>query len=138
GILLDDLQIPYFRLDGSTTIKRRKKMVDAFQKGERPVFLISLRAGGSALTLTKADTVIHLDPWWNPAVENQATDRAHRIGQDKPVFVYKIISKGTLEEKVLQLQEKKRWLFDQIIEHKATRSAKITPEDIRYVLDTKI
>ena len=77
-----------------------------------PVFLISLKAGGTGLTLTRADTVIHYDPWWNPAVENQATDRAHRIGQDKTVFVYKLIAEGTVEEKMVELQGKKQALVD--------------------------
>ena len=79
----------------------------AFQSGKAPLFLISLKAGGTGLNLTAADTVIHYDPWWNPAVENQATDRAHRIGQDKPVFVYKLIVAGSVEEKIAQLQAKK-------------------------------
>src|SRR3546814_15819868 len=78
--------------------------LDRFQREEVPLFLISLKAGGVGLNLTAADTVIHYDPWWNPAVENQATDRAHRIGQDKPVFVYKLLSVGTVEEKVAALQ----------------------------------
>ena len=81
-----------------------------FQAGEVPLFLISLKAGGVGLNLTAADTVIHYDPWWNPAVEAQATDRAHRIGQDKPVFVYKLIAAGTIEERMLELQERKRAL----------------------------
>jgi hypothetical protein len=81
--------------------------VAAFQQGAVPIFLISLKAGGVGLNLTAADTVIHYDPWWNPAAENQATDRAWRIGQDKPVFVYKLIAKGTLEEKIQLLQQKK-------------------------------
>ncbi|MEO0417136.1 MAG: C-terminal helicase domain-containing protein, partial [Verrucomicrobiota bacterium] len=87
-----------------------------FQAGKYPIFLISLRAGGTGITLTAADTVIHYDPWWNPALEAQATDRAYRIGQKNPVFVYKFISEGTIEEKILMLQEKKRALFDGILE----------------------
>ena len=81
-----------------------------FQRGKVPLFLISLKAGGTGLNLTAADTVIHYDPWWNPAVEDQATDRAHRIGQDKPVFVYKLVAHGTVEERMLELQERKRAL----------------------------
>ena len=79
-----------------------------FQDGEVPLFLICLKAGGVGLNLTAADTVIHYDPWWNPAVEDQATDRAHRIGQDKPVFVYKLIAQGTVEERMLELQQRKK------------------------------
>ena len=97
--------IGYVKLTGET--RDRKKPVDAFQSGKVPLFLISLKAGGTGLNLTAADTVIHYDPWWNPAVENQATDRAHRIGQDKPVFVYKLIVAGSVEEKIAQLQAKK-------------------------------
>ena len=84
-----------------------------------PLFLISLKAGGVGLNLTAADTVIHYDPWWNPAVEDQATDRAHRIGQDKPVFVYKLIVAGTIEEKMVALQEKKAALADSILSDRA-------------------
>src|SRR3546814_8865322 len=86
--------------------------LDRFQREEVPLFLISLKAGGVGLNLTAADTVIHYDPWWNPAVENQATDRAHRIGQDKPVFVYKLLSVGTVEEKIAELQARKRALAE--------------------------
>ena len=86
-----------------------------FQAGEVPIFLISLKAGGTGITLTRADTVIHYDPWWNPAVENQATDRAHRIGQDKTVFVYKLIATGTVEEKMVELQGKKQALVDSVL-----------------------
>ncbi len=98
-------QIAYVKLTGAT--RDRKKPIEQFQSGEVKLFLISLKAGGTGLTLTAADTVIHYDPWWNPAVENQATDRAHRIGQTKPVFVYKLIAKGTLEERIVELQQKK-------------------------------
>lgn len=97
--------IPYVKLTGQT--RDRELPVTRFQQGEVPLFLISLKAGGSGLNLTAADTVIHYDPWWNPAVEQQATDRAHRIGQDKPVFVYKLICEGTLEERMLALQARK-------------------------------
>ena len=81
-----------------------------------PVFLISLKAGGAGLNLTAADTVIHVDPWWNPAVENQATDRAYRIGQDKPVFVYKLVANGTVEEKIQALQQQKQSLADALFD----------------------
>ena len=103
-------QIPFVKLTGQT--KDRETPVRRFQDGEVPIFLISLKAGGTGLTLTRADTVIHYDPWWNPAVENQATDRAHRIGQDKTVFVYKLIAEGTVEEKMVELQGKKQALVD--------------------------
>ncbi|MFX5578765.1 C-terminal helicase domain-containing protein, partial [Acinetobacter baumannii] len=85
-----------------------------FKQGEVPLFLISLKAGGVGLNLTAADTVIHYDPWWNPAVENQATDRAHRLGQDKPVFVYKLITAGSVEEKIVAMQEQKAALANAI------------------------
>ncbi|MCF6177788.1 MAG: DEAD/DEAH box helicase [Geopsychrobacter sp.] len=107
---LQERQIAYTKLTGRT--RKRDEVIQIFQSGEVPVFLISLKAGGVGLNLTAADTVIHYDPWWNPAVENQATDRAHRIGQEKPVFVYKLVAKGTLEEKILKLQEKKQALAD--------------------------
>ncbi|MGA9394240.1 MAG: DEAD/DEAH box helicase, partial [Azonexus sp.] len=97
--------LEYTLLTGSTI--DREVPIRRFQNGEVPIFLISLKAGGVGLNLTAADTVIHYDPWWNPAVENQATDRAHRLGQDKPVFVYKLIVSGSIEEKILALQEKK-------------------------------
>src|SRR5690606_4817911 len=90
--------IPYLKLTGSTPSTERTKLVKAFQTGKAPLFLISLKAGGTGLNLTAADTVIHYDPWWNPAAENQATDRAHRIGQQNPVFVHKLISQGSIEE----------------------------------------
>lgn len=102
---LDGRRIAYAKLTGAT--QNRKKPVDDFQNGKVKLFLISLKAGGTGLTLTAADTVIHYDPWWNPAVENQATDRAHRIGQTKPVFVYKLIAEGTLEERIVEMQNKK-------------------------------
>jgi len=105
-------QINYVKLTGQT--RDRQTPIDAFQNGDAPLFLISLKAGGVGLNLTAADTVIHYDPWWNPAAEAQATDRAHRIGQDKAVFVYKLITEGTVEEKILELQERKRALANAI------------------------
>ncbi|HUH04279.1 MAG TPA: DEAD/DEAH box helicase [Kofleriaceae bacterium] len=101
-------QIPFLSLTGRT--RDRDGVVRAFQAGEAPVFLISLKAGGTGLNLTRADTVIHYDPWWNPAAEDQATDRAHRIGQDKQVFVYKLVARGTLEERIMVMQREKRAL----------------------------
>jgi SNF2 family DNA or RNA helicase len=101
-------------LDGST--KDRQGEVDRFQEGQVPVFLISLKAGGVGLNLTAADTVIHFDPWWNPAVEAQATDRAHRIGQQKVVTSYKLIARDTVEEKILALQSRKRGLMEATVD----------------------
>ena len=103
---LNEQEIEFCYLDGSTT--DRGVVVEKFQRGSMPVFLISLKAGGVGLNLTGADTVIHFDPWWNPAVEDQATDRAHRIGQTRVVTSYKLITRGTVEEKILTLQQKKR------------------------------
>ena len=103
----------YLKLTGAS--KNRQEMVEKFQADEAEVFLISLKAGGTGLTLTNADTVIHYDPWWNPAAENQATDRAYRIGQDKPVFVHKLICKGTVEQRIQQMQKKKSGISDSIL-----------------------
>ncbi|MCH8530719.1 MAG: DEAD/DEAH box helicase [Saccharospirillum sp.] len=111
---LNDLGIETVKLTGRT--KKRQDAIMAFQEGPVPVFLISLKAGGSGLNLTAADTVIHVDPWWNPAVENQATDRAYRIGQDKPVFVYKLVAAGTVEEKIQAMQQEKQALADALFE----------------------
>lgn len=94
----------------------RKKRVDAFQAGQGEVFLISLKAGGSGLNLTAADYVIHLDPWWNPAVEDQASDRAHRIGQARPVTIYRLVTQHTIEQKILALHSQKRELADSLLE----------------------
>ncbi len=123
-LLLKSLGIDFFYLDGSTTTSQRKEIVDRFQKGEKHFFLISLKAGGTALTLHRADTIFHLDPWWNPAAENQATDRAHRIGQTKNVFAYKLIAKDTIEEKVLKLQNKKKKLFDSLFDSANTTTGR--------------
>jgi superfamily II DNA or RNA helicase len=117
-IELEKLAIPYVKLTGQT--RDRETPIEDFQKGRVPLFLISLKAGGTGLNLTAADTVIHYDPWWNPAVEEQATARAHRIGQDKPVFVYKLMTQGTVEEKILALQDRKRGLADQLMRQGAS------------------
>ena len=98
-----------------------------------PLFLISLKAGGTGLNLTAADTVIHYDPWWNPAVENQATDRAHRIGQDKSVFVYKFIAKGTVEERILDLQNRKRSLASALLEERPDAVAAFEADDLDFL-----
>ncbi|MDF7809205.1 DEAD/DEAH box helicase [Pontiellaceae bacterium B12219] len=110
---LKSYEVDYVKITGAT--KDRKTPVAGFQSGKVPVFLISLKAGGTGLNLTAADTVIHFDPWWNPAVEAQATDRAYRIGQDKPVFVYKLIAADSVEERVLQMQERKKGLLDGVL-----------------------
>jgi SNF2 family DNA or RNA helicase len=124
--------IEYVKLTGST--KDRKAPVDEFQAGKVPLFLISLKAGGTGLNLTKADVVIHYDPWWNPAVENQATDRAHRIGQEKHVFVYKLITKDTVEEKILELQDRKKGLADGLLDpEKQGGTGKLSAEDIKNI-----
>jgi len=131
SLIADALQqaaIPYVILTGDTT--DRATPVERFQRGEVPLFLISLKAGGVGLNLTAADTVIHYDPWWNPAAENQATDRAHRLGQDKPVFVYKLIAAGSIEEKIVALQEEKASLADSILSEDAAGAAKFSDDDL--------
>ncbi len=120
--------LDYVILTGDTT--DRETPVRRFQTGEVPIFLISLKAGGVGLNLTAADTVIHYDPWWNPAVENQATDRAHRLGQDKPVFVYKLIIAGSIEEKILALQERKAELAAGILSEDHSINLKFGEDDI--------
>jgi SNF2 family DNA or RNA helicase len=120
--------IDYVKLTGQT--RDRKTPVDRFQSGEVPVFLISLKAGGTGLNLTAADTVILYDPWWNPAVERQAMDRAHRIGQDKAVFVFKLVTAGTVEEAILTLQARKQALADGLFDPEAETGAMLTSEDI--------
>lgn len=112
---LDKAGIPYQYIDGQTSAAKRKKAVEAFQAGEGDVFLLSLKAGGTGLNLTAADYVIHLDPWWNPAVEDQASDRAHRIGQQRPVTVYRLIMKNTIEEKMIKLHAGKRTLAAELL-----------------------
>ena len=126
---LDHRKISYHYLDGSTPAKEREKRVEAFQGGEGDLFLISLRAGGTGLNLTAADYVIHLDPWWNPAVEDQASDRAHRIGQLRPVTVYRLITTGSIEEKILELHGKKRDLANDLLEG-AEMSGKLSNEEL--------
>ncbi|MFT5535355.1 MAG: superfamily II DNA or RNA helicase [Burkholderiaceae bacterium] len=120
--------IPYVLLTGDTT--DRATPVRRFQEGEVPLFLISLKAGGVGLNLTAADTVIHYDPWWNPAAENQATDRAHRLGQEKPVFVYKLIVAGSIEEKIVALQDKKAALAEGILSEDGAAAVKFSGEDL--------
>jgi len=119
-------------LDGST--KDRQAVVDDFRQGDAVAFLISLKAGGFGLTLTEADYVFVLDPWWNPAAEAQAIDRAHRIGQSRPVTVYRLVSAGTIEEKVIALQERKRDLFQRVVDDGGSLSGAITADDVRDLL----
>jgi SNF2 family DNA or RNA helicase len=126
---LESQQVTYQYLDGRTPAKDRKKRVDAFQAGEGDVFLISLKAGGTGLNLTAADYVIHMDPWWNPAVEDQASDRAHRIGQQRPVTIYRLVAKDTIEEKIVDLHRQKRDLADSLLEG-ADLSGKVSTEDL--------
>ena len=129
---LDRAKIGWVSLTGDT--RDRRIPVEDFQKGRAPVFLISLKAGGVGLNLTTADTVIHYDPWWNPAAENQATDRAHRIGQDKPVFVFKLVCAGSIEEKILALQEKKAALAASVLSEDVDALAKFGEADIAALL----
>lgn len=131
---LDIAGIPYVELRGTT--KDRRTPVARFQKKEVPLFLISLKAGGTGLNLTAADTVIHFDPWWNPSVERQATDRAYRIGQDKPVFVYKLIAEGTVEERIVDLQNKKSHLASALFGDTPSAAAKLTSDDLKWLLDS--
>lgn len=128
--MLDSENIEYMYLDGSTDIKERGNLVKEFNDGRGQVFLISLKAGGTGLNLTGADMVIHFDPWWNPAVEDQATDRAHRIGQENTVQVIKLITKGTIEEKIFELQEKKKEMIDKVITEGETLVSKLSEEEI--------
>src|SRR5262249_25249484 len=125
--------LPYLYLDGSTPPLDREERVDRFQTGEIPIFLISLKAGGTGLNLTAADNVIILDPWWNPAVEDQAADRAHRIGQTRPVTVYRLVAKDTIEEKILELHETKRALVEDVLAGSGGAGAISTEELIELI-----
>lgn len=130
---LTKIGIPYVKLTGQT--KDRATPIEEFQSGKAPVFLISLKAGGTGLNLTAADTVIHFDPWWNPAVENQATDRAYRIGQDKPVFVYKLITEGTVEEKIMMMQQRKATLLSGIFDGKQDTDGLFNADDLEALFE---
>ena len=127
--------IAYYKITGSTPKEKRIELVNAFNHDETPVFLISLKAGGTGLNLTGADVVIHYDPWWNVAAENQATDRAHRIGQQNIVTVYKLIVKGTIEEKILKLQEAKAKLADDILSAEGVSSSVLDREELLQLLE---
>lgn len=126
---LNKRNIRYAKLTGRT--RKRDEVIDSFQHGDIPLFLISLKAGGTGLNLTAADTVIHYDPWWNPAVENQASDRAHRIGQNKPVFIYKLVASNTVEEKIMAMQAQKKQLADQTMDQsEGVAIQNLTADDI--------
>ncbi|WP_434519260.1 DEAD/DEAH box helicase [Pseudomonas sp. NFX1] len=114
--LLAEKRIAYQYLDGSVPTKERERRVNAFQAGSGEIFLISLKAGGSGLNLTAADYVIHLDPWWNPAVEDQASGRAYRIGQQRPVTIYRLVAENSIEEQIVGLHARKRDLADSLLE----------------------
>ncbi len=125
--------IAYCYLDGSMSSQQRKQQVDTFQAGGAPLFLISLKAGGTGLNLTAADYVLHLDPWWNPAVEQQASDRAHRLGQTRPVTVYRLIAQHTIEEKILQLHQHKQALADKVLSG-SSNSGQLSKEQLLALL----
>jgi superfamily II DNA or RNA helicase len=130
---LDAQGIRYQYLDGATPMQERKKRVDAFQAGDGDVFLISLKAGGVGINLTAADYVIHMDPWWNPAVEDQASDRAHRMGQQRPVTIYRLVARHTIEEGIVDLHKHKRDLADSLLEGSDV-AARMSPEDMMAML----
>lgn len=127
---LDKAHISYYMLTGRTSKEERRQLVDNFQKDDTQVFLISLKAGGTGLNLTAASAVIHIDPWWNLSAQNQATDRAHRIGQVNPVGVYKLIMKGSIEEKIQTLQEMKKQLADTFVENNDGTISTLTSEEL--------
>ena len=126
--------ISYYKITGETSKEERMERVRSFNGDDTPIFLISLKAGGTGLNLTGADVVIHYDPWWNVAAQNQATDRAHRIGQTKIVTVYRIILKNTIEERILQMQEQKKRLADDILSGENISSTSLTREDLLQLL----
>ena len=131
---LEEEGIPFYTLTGATSKEERIRLVSSFQNDETPLFLISLKAGGTGLNLTAADVVIHFDPWWNIAAQNQATDRTHRIGQKNKVTVYKLIAKDTIEEKILSLQKNKKDLADSIITGENVDITRLSPEELTYLL----
>ena len=134
---LNNIGISSYYIDGSVSSKKRMELVDKFNNDDTDVFIITLKAGGTGLNLTSATVVIHLDLWWNPQVENQATDRAHRIGQKNTVEVIRLITKGTIEERILELQNKKRKLAELLIDnenHTENQFSKLTEDDIKMLL----
>lgn len=133
---LKEKNIKYFKLTGSTKVDERISLVDEFNSNDEiKVFLISLKAGGTGLNLTGADMVIHYDPWWNLSTENQATDRAYRIGQKNNVQVYKLITKNSIEEKIYELQKKKEALIDNVLTTKTTFINKLSKEDLMSLFE---
>lgn len=134
---LQEESISYFVLQGSTKKEQRAQMVEQFNRDDTSVFCISLKAGGTGLNLTGADIVIHYDPWWNVAVENQATDRAHRIGQKNVVTVYKLIAKGTIEEKIIKLQQMKKELAEEILSGDEIKTASFQREELLELLEER-
>ncbi|WP_255369008.1 DEAD/DEAH box helicase [Polaromonas sp. OV174] len=131
---LQALQLSWLSLTGATSPPKRGALVRQFQEGAVPILLVSLKAGGVGLNLTAADTVIHVDPWWNPAAEQQATARAHRIGQHQPVFVYKLVVEGSIEERMLELQARKTALAEGVVGSDGAMASKFTPEDLQALL----
>jgi SNF2 family DNA or RNA helicase len=137
ALLEEDLikrEIPYFKLTGETSKEERIKLVKTFNADETPVFLISLKAGGTGLNLTGADIVIHYDPWWNTAAQDQATDRAHRIGQTRDVTVFKLIAKDTIEEKIVKLQETKKELADAVLSGETRSLGSMSKEELMELI----
>lgn len=132
--MLKKMISPYFKITGSTPKEERISLVKKFNEGAVPVFLISLKAGGTGLNLVGADVVIHYDPWWNIAVQNQATDRAHRIGQEKIVTVYRMIIKDTIEEKIVKMQDAKKHLADEILNGENGGLSALSKEELLELL----
>jgi SNF2 family DNA or RNA helicase len=124
----------FLSLSGKTSIAKRGAVVQQFQDGQVPIFLISLKAGGVGLNLTSADTVIHMDPWWNPAVQAQATARAHRIGQLNPVCAYQLVAEGSIEERMLELQARKLALTEGVLGFDAAGAIKFNEQDLEALL----
>ena len=131
---LEERGIKYYIITGATKSSDRLSFVESFNKDDVPVFLVSLKSGGTGLNLTGANIVIHYDPWWNTAVQNQATDRAHRIGQKKVVTVYKLIAEDTIEQKIMQLQKDKSDLADQILSGSIQSLASLSKDDLLDIL----
>jgi SNF2 family DNA or RNA helicase len=126
--------VPHQFLHGGTPVRERERMVERFQAGQVPVFLLSLQAGGVGLNLTRADHVVHVDRWWNPAVEDQATDRAYRIGQTKPVQVHRLVTRGTLEERVAELLTRKRALADAVLGRGEAALTELGDDELRELV----
>ena len=136
GKRFDEEKISYYTLTGATAKENRIRMVESFNEDDTSVFLISLKAGGVGLNLTGADMVIHYDPWWNVAAENQASDRTHRIGQDKVVSVFKLISKNTIEERIRELQKRKAKLADNILNGETISLSSLSKKELLSILNS--